>query len=510
MLLLTIGAWADDLVTLPQGVEAEEYTLKITHRIYQGENQTTTESKEITTLVAFNGADVYVSGLAYYFPKAYVKGTLEGDKATFTSGQFVGEDQYGKEYLTSFIVQDNKAVITDFVLNYDSETRALTFDESINLSETSASNGGGFYADVMSAVFTLGGLPPLVPVAVPEGLQTEPYLLNCERTINEENDEGEFELVVEPYQLPLQIGFDGDDLYIQGIVEGVSYAWAKATKNSSGKYVIPAGQYIGTAQLYNQVWDYFLSSIGRSGALSDITLTYDAETATFTATQTIAPTASEKKADSYYTLNGVTIKKIVEREATPSAPQMTFHRKKSPYGSTIWCFAEIFVSLTDTEERPMLSEKLSYVFLRDKGNDDIEPVTFPKSKYYMLDADITEIPYNFTDGLDISRHTVYFEKLGENELNTWKRLGLQTIYRGNGVEHRSEITWVDLTEIWPSGIENMEHSPLNIDHYYDLQGRPVDGSRLKVKGSSTSEAAEPSARLNPGLYIVNGKKVYIK
>ena len=343
----------------------------------------------------------------------------------------------------------------------------------------------------MSAVFTLGGLPPLVPVAVPEGLQTEPYLLNCERTINEENDEGEFELVVEPYQLPLQIGFDGENIYIQGIVEGVSYAWAKATKNESGKYVIPAGQYIGTAQLYNQVWDYFLSSIGRSGNLSDITLTYNAETATFTATQTIAPHASEKKADTYYTLNGVTIKKIVEREATPSAPQMTFHRKKSPYGSTIWCFAEIFVSLTDTEERPMLSEKLSYVFLRDKGNDDIEPVTFPKSKYYMLDADITEIPYSYTDGLDISRHTVYFEKLGENELNTWKRLGLQTIYRGNDVEHRSEITWVDLTEFWPNAIETIDLSPLTIDHYYDLQGRPIE---------------KPSK----GLYIVNGKKVYFR
>lgn len=490
-LLLAIGAWADDtLVTLPEGVEAEEYTLKITHRIYQGENQTTTESKEITTLVAFSGTDVYVSGLAYYFPKAYVKGTLSGDKATFTSGQFVGADQYGSEYLTSFVTENGKGIITDFVLNYDGETRALTFDESINLSETSASNGGGFYADVVSAVFTLGGLPPLVPVAVPEGLQTEPYLLNCERTINEENDEGEFELVVEPYQLPLQIGFNGDDLYIQGIVEGVSYAWAKATKNSSGKYVIPSGQYVGTAQLYNQVWDYFLSSIGRSGALSDIILTYDAETATFTTTQTIAPTASEKKADSYYTLNGVTIKKIVEREATPSAPLMTFHRRKSPYGSTVWCFAEIFVSLSDTEERPMLSEKLSYVFLCDKGDDNISPVTFPKSKYYMLDEDITEIPYNFTDGLDISRHTVYFEKLGENELKTWKRLGLQTIYRGNDIEHRSEITWVNLEDLWGGNSVESIQSPVSAPtRYYDLQGRPVE---------------HPAK----GLYIVNGKKVY--
>ena len=42
-----------------------------------------------------------------------------------------------------------------------------------------------------------------------------------------------------------------------------------------------------------------------------------------------------------------------------------------------------------------------------------------------------------------------------------------------------------------TGIENIEHSTLNIEHYYDLQGRRV---------------AQPAK----GLYIVNGKKVIIK
>ena len=44
----------------------------------------------------------------------------------------------------------------------------------------------------------------------------------------------------------------------------------------------------------------------------------------------------------------------------------------------------------------------------------------------------------------------------------------------------------DITRIVP-----IEHSPLTIDHYYDLQGRKVE-------------------RPTRGIYIVNGKKVFIK
>lgn len=478
LLLTTAVHAADNLVTLPQGVEPEDYTLTIIHAVMQ-QNGIEENTKKMTAMVAFDGNDVYVQGLAYYFPEAYVKGTLEGDKITFASGQFVGEDAYGPEYLTGYTLDADKNVhITDFVLYYDADTRNLSYDPSIYASETSAPNDidAALYAYVKDALYTPGGLPPLVAVEVPEGLQTEPYLLVGTRSLTEENEEGEMELIVEPYEIPVQIGFDGNDLYIQGMVENVSYAWAKATKNAQGRYVIPVGQYIGTSKLYNQEWNYFLSSVNRMGALTAISFVYNATTQTFTCSQTIALTVSKEKADSYYTLNGVTIKKIEEREATPSAPQITFKKQNSPYGSAVWYFAEIFVPLTDTESRPMLSDKLTYVFLRDKGDDDIAPVTFPMSKYYMLNEDLTEIPYSFTDGLDISRHTVYFEKLGVDELKTWKRLGLQTIYRGNGLEHRSDITWLDLDTFWnPSSISDIMATG-STAAYYDLQGRQVTGN----------------------------------
>ena len=492
-LLLSIVAKADSLITPPQGVEPEEFTLAITHSVAQQSGMQDTD-KKMTAKLVFDGNDVYLQGLAHYFPNSYVKGTLADGKITVPSGQFVGEDQYGKEYLTGYSLDDQKNVtIADILFSYDALTRTITYNPSIYASETSAPNDpqAAMFCYVKQATYTLGGLAPLVPITVPEGLTVEPYLLHGTRTINEENSNGEFELVTEKYDLPVNIGFDGEDVYIQGIVENVDYAWAKATKDAQGKYVIPVGQYIGSSSLYNQTWDYFLAATKRMGGITDITLSYDATTNTFSTTQTIAVTSDREKADSYYTLNSVTIKKILEREATPSKPEMTFNSQKSPYGSTNWYFAELYVPLSDVEGEPMLSDKLSYVFLCDKGTGDPQPITFPSSKYYKLKEDMTEIPYDFTDGLDISRHTVYFERFGESELKTWQRLGLQTIYRGASSEKKSEICWVDLD--WQAlGIVT------------------VDADSAKTNGAIYSLSGQRLQKPQRGLNIIGGKKVLIK
>ena len=480
-LLLTMTAQAaGTLVTVPEGVETEDYTLTITHAVVQQGGTTSDLEKKRTVKVAFNGTDVYLQGLAYYFPNAYVKGTLENGKVTIVSGQFLGEDMSGEEYLTGYKrTEGGQMEVAHMLFDYDAETRTLTNDASVYIAETSQLINGNadIYCYVRSAVYTLGGLPPLVPVEVPEGLQTDSYLLIASQSINEENEKGEFELVTHRYEIPVNVGFNGDDLYIQGMIENVKYAWAKATKDGNGQYVIPVAQYIGTQEFYGQEFNYYLGATSRYGGLTAVTFSYDAASGTLSSTQTIAPTSTDNTdiAEAYYTLKNVSIKKIVEREATPSAPEMTLRKMASPYGGTMWYYADMFIPLTDTEQLPMLADKISFVFYKDK-NGEVSTVTFPAAKFYELDTDVTEMAYSFQAMPDFSNHTVYFEKLGEAELKTWSRLGLQTIYRGKDVEHRSEITWVDLSETWNTGIADVQWTPTTVQGEYDLQGRPTDGN----------------------------------
>ena len=494
MMLLGFTAQAAETpVALPEGVEAQEYTLAITHRVYQADNQYTESSKEVTAYVAFDGNDVYVSGLSYYFPAAYVKGTYSDvdERVTFESGQYLGSDQYGNEYLTSYVIEDGKGVITPFVFLYDPNTKSLTFDGFCHISETTERNGGGFYADVVMATYTPGGVPPLVPVEVPADLTTEDYLFIGTMMINEQDADGALNLVEEPYERPVKIGFYGDDVYMQGLIENVPEGWARATKNSSGKYVIPSGQYLGSVQAFNLVFDYFISGVGRNNQFMDITFTYNDATKSFSCSQTIAATNSDKKPESYFWIKNVQLKKITEREATPATPQFTFTREPAPYGSTTWYYATIFVPMTDTEGEPMLGDKLSFTFY-NKKNGTTAPVTFHKDKYYMLQQDMTEIPFGFTDGLEIGLHDIFFEKMGEDELKSWEALGLQSIYRGNGVEHRSDIFWFDMAAFWQSlGITVSQSDKTDSNAIYNLSGQRLQSPRK-------------------GLNIIGGRKVLVK
>ena len=67
--------------------------------------------------------------------------------------------------------------------------------------------------------------------------------------------------------------------------------------------------------------------------------------------------------------------------------------------------------------------------------------------------------------------------MGVDELKTWTKLGMQTIYRGNGIEHRSEIVWFDLAAFWQAmttGIDNVSAKTADVRYgSYDLQGRKV-------------------------------------
>jgi len=84
------------VVTLPEGVEANEYVM-------------TYDGGSTPVNVAVDGNDVYFQGMSYYIPEAWVKGTKDVDnKVTFAGMQYVGE-AYG---MTSFFFYNGETVFT--------------------------------------------------------------------------------------------------------------------------------------------------------------------------------------------------------------------------------------------------------------------------------------------------------------------------------------------------------------------------------------------------------------
>ena len=104
----------------PDDVEIEEWTILGTYSL--------SESIKLDhrhTELVFDGNNIYVKGISYFFEESWIKGTIDPETniVTFQSGQFVGEDDYGSE----FIVGSNDAeTICDIEFAYNAESKTLT------------------------------------------------------------------------------------------------------------------------------------------------------------------------------------------------------------------------------------------------------------------------------------------------------------------------------------------------------------------------------------------------
>ena len=103
------------VVELPEGVEAEEYTM-----FYEDEDG---NSAAKTVSLAVDGSDVYVQGFSEYIPEAWVKGTKdESNTVTFPAMQYLGK----YSGLASYAFYESDAVFT-----YDAEADTYTAEGEI-------------------------------------------------------------------------------------------------------------------------------------------------------------------------------------------------------------------------------------------------------------------------------------------------------------------------------------------------------------------------------------------
>ena len=361
--------------------------------------------------VAIDGSDIYIQGLAYWFEEGWIKGTISGTTATFASGQFVGEDEYGAEYICG---SDDTETLTDVVFNYDAEEGVLKAVTRYILENSSATVISPYCYWVMP-VFSKNGPTGPQPVVAPEGLETDEWAISAMNNFGE------------PVSGYVNIGFDGNDVYLQGLCHYLPETWIKGTLEGS-TITFPGDQYFGPydADSYTH-YEFYLRS-------EEVVFTYDAEAGKMTAQGEIYVREAIRnyKGDVY---NDPVLTKVIEKAATPATPNIS-----QIYDGTTGPILMFTVPTVDVDGNAVASGKLSFQFFKDI-EQEIAPITFDPADYPTLEEAMTVFPYGFTDNEWFFYNYIH---LKQADFSTWNKIGMQTIYTGGGEENKSEIFWFEL------------------------------------------------------------------
>ncbi len=367
-----------------------------------------------TINVAIDGSDIYLQGVSYFFKEGWIKGTISGNKVLFPNGQYVGQDESGPIYFCGAF--DTETLIENLEFKYDATEGVL---ESVTpyLLENSNPTTPDPYAYWFMPIFTKAEPDNSKTVVIPEGLVADDWVITYDNNMDV------------PSTGALKIGFDGNDVYVQGMCSYLPEAWIKG-KLDGTTVTFRGGQYFGFYQdTPYSGYDMFLED-------KNIEFTYDAEANKLTAVtkEITLVTSTLLKADIY---KNAVITKVVEKATTPATPNIS-----QIYDATSGPVVMFTVPTIDVDGNGMIASKLSFQFFSDI-EQEIEPVTFKMDDYMNLTENMTVLPYGFTENLDIFPTYIY---LKQPDYNKWNKIGIQSIYTGGGEENKSEIFWYTIKE----------------------------------------------------------------
>ena len=424
-----------ELVTVPEGVTIEDdWTIEATFNINSGASPVNK-----TTSVAFDGNDVYIKGIPNYFPDAWMKGTISGNTATFASGQYVGSDEYGNEFMVGY----DGSAICDIVFNYDSDAKRFTLVTPYiaENQKTDALSMWGYYSNM-----TIYQGAPEVPevVEVPEGLETQIYYW----TGNNVTFDNDNEPVYTEFSKQINIGFDGNDVYVQGLCTDLPEAWVKGELNGTVA-TFSTGQYFGADERlasWGYIYEHYFMGFGN--AIEDVVFNFDAETGVFTTDTWIIDNEYKTSLNYYLIFSDNVWTPFVEQPGKPANPEILTVNLDGTYPSL-----QLNIPTVDVDGNNMNVNKLYYRLFSDIEHV-IEPIAFTPELYprCAFEGTVYEIPYTLDDDYDIYEGgaRVYLNQDAEF-LASLNQIGVQTVYYGgmddpNGIkrepaDNESDIVW---------------------------------------------------------------------
>ena len=255
------------------------------------------------------------------------------------------------------------------------------------------------------------------PVELPDGAVLEDFSMKY----IDSNDNPTGEMV--------KVAMMDNDVYIKGFSSLVPDGVMKGTLNGD-MVVFPSDQYIGIGN------SLFLSMAGIDAdynVLDNLEFGYDAATRTMTANDILAVVAGLNIQELY---GQPVIAPYFDHAATPANPEVIDFVDQGELGG--YNYGSFSVPTLDTEGNFINPNDLYYRIYFD----DDELFTFGPDEYPELTEFMTDVPYYFTDGYDfgVGGATVYFYETG------FQRVGIQSVFRGGGEEHESDIVYMELKD----------------------------------------------------------------
>lgn len=402
--------------------------------------------------VVTDGNTVYFKNIISQFPEGtWTKGTINGSTIEIDFPQaylsLSGETYY--TYMLGYDATEQWFMPTDdqkLVLNYNAATGAITTPEG----------SAFYYGETIVGLCTEGG----------EWQGYADWNMTYEK-VTDELVQAPADLKTEQYALTangyegslVNVGIQGNDIYVQGLHANLPESWVKGTINGN-KVSFKTGQYLGPDESINY-HTYLMSATSEEKydedygewyteyTLTDADITFDYDPATKRLSQGTTFLVNAAKDKVYYVsaFSEAVMTPFTEVAATPAAPtDLQIAENGFTYFNMGWGWGEFGFNLTksDADGNYILPEKLSYV-LWAKVNGEDKQLSFSPYDYVELTEEMTEIPYDFTEEWDFyisgAMRDIYYHTIG------FEALGVQTIYRGAGEERRSEIQWISASDI---------------------------------------------------------------
>lgn len=317
----------------------------------------------------------------------------------------------------------------------------------------------GLIAEKDVRVDSFSGVPNVLPASAEAAVSdyvlkyTDPYLGETYKMTKGAVSDGKVYLR-NPLSPP------GDSQWIAGDIDG-------------NKAVMKYGQYLGVDTVSLLHYMYFMSALydeqqQELQATGQLELNFDSQRRKFSS---VGPAEAmiinagpdePNPAKATFWLNP-SFYEFQSQPATPVTPSIQRYYVFDA-GNDAYAYFKFEVQPFDVDGNYINPDSLFYVIYVDG-----KPFTLTPGVYKDLKTDMTEIPFDYRDS-DVQSMGAYVRQVYIYQPLREEQLGVQSVYRCNGVERRSPICTTGIDAVKTAGASQAS------GHAYDLQGRRVDAS----------------------------------